>query len=399
MSPSRTDVGSETGRLGLPKRVWTLGWISFFADVSTEIAYPIIPIFLRVTLGVPMAFIGLVEGLAEATASILKGWSGLHSDRTGRRTPYIQWGYGLSAVGKPLLALATGWPMVAFSRFVDRFGKGLRTSARDALIAEVAPKDQAGRIFGMHRAMDTAGALVGVAIGLLLLWLLPGQYRMIFVLALVPGVIAWLLTLRVRESAPVATAEERARVSWRSLPASFWWVMAPCLVFALANSSDAFLLLRAKGLGLSDVQVVFAYMAYNLTYVLVSYPAGKLSDKVGRWWLIGSSWAVYALVYLGFSFAGASGLWPLFLLYGVYIGISQGVSKALVADHSPKEAKGTAMGVFNLLTGFAALLASGLTGVLWDQFGYTVALQVSAGLAVVALLMIPITGRYAIRSD
>jgi MFS family permease len=370
--------------------VWTLGWISFFADVSTEIAYPIIPIFLRTTLGVPMAYIGLVEGLAEATASVLKGWSGVWSDRIGRRTPFVQWGYGLSAVGKPLLALATGWPMVAFSRLVDRFGKGLRTSARDALIADVAPSEQSGRVFGMHRALDTAGALLGVAIGLTLLWLLPGQYRLIFVLALAPGLVAWLLTLRVKDSATAVTLEERSRVSWRSLPASFWWVLAPCLVFSLANSSDAFLLLRGKELGMTDMQVVLAYMAYNLTYVLVSYPAGKMSDKVGRWRLIAFSWAVYALVYFGFSLAGASGIWPLFFVYGVYIGISQGVSKALVADHSPVQAKGTAMGVFNLLTGLAALAASALTGVLWDRLGYATALQMSAGLAVVAMLCVPV---------
>ena len=389
--PQKTPPDAEPGRLGLPKRVWTLGWISFFADVSTEIVYPIVPIFLTSVLGAPKALVGLIEGLAEATASVLKGWSGLRSDRTGRRAPYVQWGYGLSAVGKPLLALAFAWPVALAARVIDRFGKGLRTSARDALIADVAPPERAGRIFGMHRMMDTAGALVGVALLLLMVWLFPGQYRLIFVLAFFPGVVAWWLTTRIREGAPAIAREVRERVSWRSLPASFWWVMVPCLLFALANSSDAFLLLRAKSLKLSDMQVVLAYMAYNVTYVLVSYPAGKLSDRVGRWWPIGASWLLYALVYLGFSMTGAGWLWPLFLLYGVYIGISQGVSKALVSDHAPKEAKGTAMGIFNLLTGVAALGASGLTGVLWDRYGFALAFQVSAGLAVLALVFVPVS--------
>ncbi|HXH61186.1 MAG TPA: MFS transporter [Fimbriimonadaceae bacterium] len=381
---------SEPGRWGIPRRVWTLGWVSFFADTSTEIIYPIVPLFLTRVLGAPMAIVGLVEGLAEATANVFKGWSGLHSDRIGKRKPFVEWGYGLSAVGKPLLALAFAWPVVVFARVLDRFGKGLRTSARDALIADVAPKETAGKIFGMHRTMDTAGALLGVVILLGLIALLNDQYKTIFLIAFVPGVVAWYLTTRIQESSPAVSKEERKKVSWRSLPSSFWWVMVPNLVFALANSSDAFLLLRAKDLHLTDFSVVFAYMAYNITYVLVSYPAGRLSDKVGRWWLMGSSWVLYALVYVGFALTGASALWPLFLLYGIYIGISQGVSKALVADNAPKEAKGTAMGVFNLLTGFAALGASGLTGLLWDYVGFSVAFLVAAGLAVVAVALVPL---------
>ena len=386
----RNGSDAEIGALGLPRRVWLLGWISFFADVCSEIVYPVVPIFLRTVLGVPMAFVGIVEGLAEGTASVMNGLAGLHSDKTGRRTPYIQWGYALSAIGKPIVGLATGWGLVAFARVLDRFGKGLRTSARDALIADVAPADRRGRVFGMHRTMDTAGALVGVAIGLLLLYLLPGQYVLIFAIAFVPGVIAWLLTLRVQDVRSQATAEERARVSWRSLPKSYWWILAPNLLFALANSSDAFLLLRAKDLGLSDFSVVLAYLAYNVTYVLASYPAGRWSDRVGRWWLISGSWVLYAAVYLGFAVTGAGWLWPLFMLYGVYIGVSKGVGKALVADFAPKDAKGTALGVFNLATGVLALAASALTGVLWDAFGFAIALQACAALSVLAVLFVPI---------
>jgi MFS family permease len=386
---ARSDA--ELGALGLPKRVWLLGWVSFFADVCSEIVYPVVPIFLRTVLGVPMAFIGVVEGLAEGTASFMNGVAGLHSDRTGRRAPYIRWGYALSAVGKPIVGLATGWGLVACARVLDRFGKGLRTTARDALIADVAPPEKRGRTFGMHRTMDTAGALVGVAMGLLLLYVLPGQYRLIFAIAFVPGVVAWALTLKVRDVQNRASAEERRRVSWRSLPKSYWWILAPNVLFAIANSSDVFLLLRAKDLGLTDFNVVLAYMAYNVTYVLVSYPAGRLSDKVGRWWLIAGSWTLYAGVYLGFSLTGVGALWPLFMLYGGYIGISKGVSKALVADYAPKEAKGTALGVFNMATGTFALAASVLTGVVWDAFGYAVAFQVCAGLALLAVLTIPVS--------
>jgi MFS family permease len=381
----------------LPGRVRQLGWISFFADVASEMAYPVLPLFLSQTLKAPAIALGAVEGVSEAIVSFMKGWSGWHSDRRGRRVPYIRWGYGLSAAGKPLLALAASWPLVFVGRVLDRFGKGIRTTARDALLAESVERDSYGRAFGFHRAMDTAGAFVGVVAALALMYFLPGQYRLIFLLALVPGAISVWLTLALREQVPdsgVYVENDAGPSSTEAdsrLSPAYWRAVLVFLVFALANSSDTFLLLRAKELGFSDLLVVLAYASYNVTYALSSYPAGRLSDRFGRWPILGIGWALFAAVYLGFALGSAAMLWLLFGLYGLYVGLTQGVGKALVADLAPRSSLGTAMGLFAMLSGLATLVASLLTGVIWDRVSPSAALTTCAGLAGLAIVLIPMT--------
>lgn len=375
----------------LPKELWKLGWISFFADVSSEMVYPIIPLFLKETLRAPVIGLGIVEGVAESVVSFMKGWSGFRSDQIGRRLPFMQAGYTLSAVGKPLLAAAFSWPVVLLGRAVDRVGKGLRGTARDALIADVVPSDLRGAAFGIHRAMDTAGALVGVLLAALLVMLLPGQYRILFLMAAVPGLFAAYLTFRLKEPHQVKPPQSgSARAALRAMPRGYWAALALTLIFGIANSSDTFLLLRASDLGLSDGQVVGVYALYNVTYLLISYPAGALSDRIGRWWVIGAGWVLYALVYAGFATQGAGSLLPLFALYGVYIGLTRGAGVALVADQSPLDRKGAAMGLFFMASGFMTLLASTLTGWLWYRYSPETAFAFCAWTAGVAALLIPV---------
>ncbi len=382
---------------GLPPVVKKMGWISFFADISSEMAYPVLPLFVTGVLKAPASVLGLVEGCAEALVSFMKGWAGWRSDVKGERIPYIRWGYGLSAVGKPLLGLATMWPLVMFARLLDRFGKGIRTSARDAYLADSVEPSQYGRAFGFHRAMDTAGAFVGVAIALLLLELVPHNYRLIFLLALIPGAISVAITLTlkdkakpVEESASESNEDSKPRISLKELPSSYWRAMAITLVFRLANSSDTFLLLYSSKIwGFSDFQTVLAYAFYNVTYALTSYPFGILSDRIGRWRVIAAGWLLYAGVYFGFAIAGAGWAWILWALYGIYTGMTQGAGKALVADNAPKQMKGTAMGFFEMMGGLTTLLGNGLTGILWSLASPAMALKVCAGLALASALGVP----------
>ena len=386
-----------------------MGWISFFADICSEMVYPVIPLFLRGALKAPAVALGLVEGVAEGIVSFMKGWSGMHSDRTGKRLPYIQWGYGLSAIGKPLLALAYAWPMVLVGRVVDRFGKGLRTTARDALIADSVETEDLGRAFGFHRAMDTAGALVGVFLGFVLLALLPGEFRLIFVLAGIPGAFAVLLTLRLREpfrfKSDAATLEPESSggmaESLRGLPQAYWHAFWLSILFALANTSDMFLMARATDLGLAPTSVILAYAMYNVTYTALSYPMGALSDRIGRWPVVGGGWILYALVYIGFATIGpgqAIALWPLFAVYGIYQAMAQGATKALVAEHSPKNRRGAALGFFYMASGFATIGGNLIAGLLWDRVSPAAAFYTGGGLALLSALAIPFVIRTSKRS-
>lgn len=381
----------------LPQAVRRLGWISLLTDVASEMAYPVVPLFLASALGAPAAVLGLVEGLAEALVSIMKGLSGWHSDRMGRRLPYIRLGYCLGALGKPLLAAAFAWPVVLAARLVDRLGKGLRTTARDALIADAIQAAQAGRAFGYHRAMDTAGAVLGVGAAMVLLWLFPGRYRLIFLLTALPGAAAVWLTFRLRETREPAPAGAPARSaaprpSWRDLPAPFWRALIPLGLFALANSTDALLLLRAKNLGLGDLAVVGTYILYNLVYAATAYPLGSLSDRLGRWRLLFLGYALYALTYLGFAETTAAGLWVLFPLYGLYMGLTEGAARAVAASRSPAHMRGTALGVFHAATGLLSLAGSLGAGLLWDALGPAWAFRLGAGAALAAALAIPALG-------
>jgi MFS family permease len=363
-------------------------------DVASEMVYPILPLFLASLLASPGVALGAIEGVAEALLSVLTALTGWRSDRIRRRMPFIRWGYALAAAAKPLPAFARGWPLILFARALDRFGKGLRTAARDAWIADIVKREQLGRAFGLHRAMDTAGAVAGVLLALALVHLLPGNYRAIFQLTLVPGAIGVLLTLTLREPPP-ATRDASGAIArptrlGRGLPATFWRAVAPLWIFALANSSDAFLLLRAKDFGGSDASAVFAYALFNFTYMLVSWPAGILSDRVGRWPLLIAGWLLYAAVYAGFAATTGAGIWPCFVVYGVFMGLTQGVARALIADHAPAELRATALGTYHLGVGLATLASSLVAGWAWDHVSHAAPFWIGSGGAMVALLLLPL---------
>jgi MFS family permease len=384
------------GIAGVSRNVMLLGVVSFFADVSSEMVYPIVPLFLRGTLGAPLIAVGLIEGVAESTASLLKFVVGWFSDRIRRRLPFTFVGYALAALSKPGLAAAVAWPMVLVTRFVDRTGKGIRTAPRDALIADSSDPRELGRAFGLHRAMDTLGAVVGPLIALALLAWLGDRYRPIFLFAFIPGAISVIALAAVRET--VHQSSDRTHpplLSLRGYDPAFLAFLGVTLLFAVGNSSDAFLVLRAHDLGLSASAVVLAYVLYNVSYAGLSLPAGIRSDRVGRRPVIIVGFLVFALVYGGFAFATHGWMvWPLFIVYGGYIALTEGVGKAYVADLVPEERRGTAMGLYNATTGMTLLFASLVGGGLWDligpqatfAFGSATALLSAAALAITALL-------------
>lgn len=350
-----------------------LGLTSLLTDISSEMVYPLIPFFLA-SLGAGPAALGLIEGLAETAASLLKVVSGRRSDRVGRRKGLTIAGYGSSALGKALLAIPWGWPGVLVARTVDRVGKGIRSAPRDALIAESADERRRGRAFGLHRGMDTAGAVIGTGIALAVILGGGAHYVRIFLLSVIPAAAGVALLFFVRERAPVArSAAARPPLRWGSLPGSLRVFLGIALLFALGNSSNTFLLLRASGAGVSTAGVLILYLVYNVSYMLWSYPAGLLSDRFGRKNVLVCGYAVYGIVYCGFAALGQSGagwfVWVLFILYGAYSGLTDGVEKALVADIAPREARGTAIGLHATITGAGLLPASLAAGVLWDLAG------------------------------
>ena len=392
---------SERVRSRVPRNVLLLGIVSFFADVSSEMAYPFIPIFLTGVLGAPVAAVGLIEGIAESTASLMKLGSGWWSDRVQRRVPLVIAGYGLAAVGKLLLALAFAWPLVFLARFVDRFGKGLRGSPRDALIGDSTPPELRGRAFGLHRSMDTAGAVLGPPLALALAAAFHDHLRLVFLFAVVPGVLGVLALFLVREpprlapKAPTTTTEGAAsRSTLRPMPRPLLLFFAASLVFALGNSSDVFLLLRARDLGLSTTLTVLAYVVYNFVYMLAAYPIGILSDHVGRRGVFVVGLAAFALTYVGFAVVtGSTLLWPLFGVYGIYMAATDGVGKALITDFAPPERRASAIGLHGMITGLGALVASVVAGQLWDHVSVAAPFMLGAGAAVLALVLLLGAGR------
>lgn len=402
-----TPPEQESPSASLPPVVRRLGWVSFFADVSSEMAYPLLPLFVVGALGAPVAALGLIEGGSQALVALLAFLSGRRSDRTRRRLPPVRWGYGLPVAGRALIALASGWPAVLAGRLVDRVGKGLRGSPRDALIVDATPPALLGRAFGFHRALDTAGACVG---GLAAAWLIavlaargdaPAMaYRTAFAVAAALGLLAFLLTLRLREpGAPAAREVADGGAAARPAPRRAYSVtLAVLVVFAFANSSDTLLLLRATGLGLSAPAVVLAWTGCSLVAALLAYPAGRLSDRVGRHALLGLGWALYAAVYAGFALAdGASPGLALALLgaYGVQLALVEGVGRALLADVVDPARRGAQLGQAALATGLASLAGSLLAGRLWDESGPRAAFLLGAGAATLALLLLPVAARAA----
>jgi len=354
---------------GVPRNVFMLSIVSCFADISGEMIYPLIPIFLTSVLGAPVAVVGLIEGIAESTASIVKVFSGWWSDRTKRRKPLVIGGYGLAAVGKLLLAVAFVWPMALVARFVDRFGKGMRGSPRDALIADSALESQRGRAFGFHRSMDTLGAVIGPLLGLLLVALLHNRLRLVFTIAIIPGLVSVAALALVREPCPKAAKKTSPpKITLAGLDPRFRLFLLASLIFALGNSSDVFLILRAKQLGLSTTAVVLAYVLYNFVYMGAALPAGIRSDKGSRRGVLVIGLLIFAAVYAGFALVTRSVfVWPLFAVYGLYFALTDGVTKALIVDLVPADRRATAIGTYGTVTGVAALIASIVAGLLWDR--------------------------------
>jgi len=376
-------------KFGISKNVFVLGLVSFFNDMASEMIYPLVPIFLTSILGAPVAVVGLVEGIVESTASILKVISGWLSDKWRKRKPFVVLGYSFSAVSKILLSLAYSWPFVLVARFIDRFGKGTRTSARDALIAESSENSVRGRSFGFHRALDTLGAVVGPLLALLAIHFLDNKFRLIFFLAFIPAFIGILLLLFfVKEKGKEVNSSSPFRFNWHNLDSSFKIFLLISFIFALGNSSDAFLILRAQNLGLSVILVVLAYVLFNFTYAIFSTPAGIISDKIGPEKVLLVGFLLFSAVYLFFGLAHSSLLlWFLFPIYGIYMALTEGVGKAYISNLVPEEKSGTAFGIYQTTIGLCTFFASLIAGLLWTYIGVGAPFILGSSMAVISAFL------------
>jgi MFS family permease len=356
----------------LHRNIFFTGVVSFFMDFSSEMVYPLVPIFLSSVLGVQKSVIGLIEGIAESTASLLKVFSGWLSDRLGHRKWLMVIGYGISTLSRPLVATAPNWGQVLASRFMDRFGKGIRNAPRDALIAESCEDLRLGRSFGFHRGMDTLGAVVGPAVAFGLLTYFNGQYRLVFWLSMIPGALAVLtIIFFIREIrvCPILEAE-RPKLGWKSFSGSYKFFIVVATLFSLGNSSDVFLILRAQNVGVPVAVIPLVYLTYNVIYSLGALPAGILSDRIGPKPIIFLAFIFFGFIYLGFAKASQpSHIWWLFIFYGIFMAMTEGVQKAFLTTLIPKEFKATGFGLYNTLIGLAVLPASLIAGILWDRLG------------------------------
>lgn len=374
-------LSAQTGKAGwrgLPRNVWAVSLTSFFMDVSSEMVINILPLFLSNVLGVGTAVIGLIEGIAEATASLLKVFSGWLSDRLGGRKWLAVAGYGISTLVKPFFFFATAWTTVLAVRWADRVGKGVRTAPRDALVADSVHESQRGLAFGFHRAADTTGAVLGLLIALGVVWAAQSAdvalgrrtFQIVVLASLLPAVLAVLALSVGAQDVRVSDRRDRPVITFKGLGKPFLTFMLIVGLFDLGNSSDAFLVLRAQERGLSVMGILGMLVAFNLVYALVSTPSGSLSDRVGRRRVIIGGWLAYAIIYLGFAVAGSGWhVWLLYVLYGVYYGLAYGVTKAMVADLVPAELRGTAYGTYNAVLGALDLPASLIAGLLWQGVG------------------------------
>jgi len=359
---------SSDGRLSRNVKIVSL--VSFFQDTASEILYPVLPFFVTGVLGAPPAVLGLIEGLADGTASVMKVASGRLAD-SHRRRPIVATGYGISALGKVLLALAGAWPIVLAARVTDRLGKGLRGPPRDAIIADDTTTANRGRAFGFHRAADTAGAVVGPLIGLGLYYAVDQNFGPLLWIAVLPAILSVGLVFLIRERPRPDIGPKRAEVA-AGLPSRFWKIIAVMGAFALVNFPDTLLLLRAKDLGFDFGGVVALYVLYNLSYAALSYPAGSISDRLDRRVVYGAGLLIFAATYVGFGFAGTPGwLWVLFPLYGGYTAFTDGVSRAWVADLVPPHQSGTALGIQAAVSGAGLLIAGVWAGLAWNGTGRT----------------------------
>jgi MFS family permease len=376
--------------LGLSKNVRNLGWVSLFNDISSEMIYPLLPLFLTQVLGVGVLFVGIIEGIAESVSSFLKLFSGWLSDRFQKRKKIIFIGYGLASLTRPFIGLATSAYHVLFLRFFDRIGKGVRASPRDALLSQSCQEDERGKAFGFQRAMDHAGAMVGPLIATLLLATLTDNLRVIFILSIIPALFClWILVRGVTDIAGgLNKTPPPFKLHWTSWNRKFRYFLLIITLFTLGNSSDAFLLLRAKDLGIHTVSIPILWFFFHLSKTIFSVPGGTLSDKIGRRRVMILGWTVYGLVYLGFAFASKTyHIWILFFIYGLFFGLAEGTERAWVADLVEESKRGTAYGVYHFFVGMAALPASLLMGLIWKAVGVQWAFSFGAVMALIAALL------------
>lgn len=387
----QADVAGKGRFRNIPPGVWALGIVSLFMDVSSEMVHSLLPVFFVSVIGMSVAAVGLVEGLAQAIALVVKVFSGALSDRLGRRKPLALAGYGLAAVTKPVFALATSAGLVVSARFLDRVGKGIRGAPRDALIAEISPAAVRGESYGLRQSLDSAGAFIGPLIALLLMAMLAGDIRAVFWFAVVPAglsvLVLWFFVHEPRNHRDRETARRPLRIhNVRKLGLPYWIIVLIGAVLMLAGFSEAFLVLRAQQIGLQLSLIPAVFIVMNVIYTLSAWPAGILSDRFGRQGLIVAGFVT--LIAADIVLALATGIWQVMtgvVLWGLYMGLTQGVLTALVADTAPAELRGTAFGVFNLVSGVALLLASAIAGVLWDRIGPSAPFWAGAIVATAAL--------------
>jgi MFS family permease len=383
-------VVNKKSVLGLSKNVWSLGWVSLFNDISSEMIYPLLPLFLTQVLGAGVIFVGLIEGIAESVSSFLKLFSGWFSDRFQRRKRLILFGYSLASITRPFMGVATSASHVLFLRFFDRIGKGVRSSPRDALLSQSCNGDERGKAFGFQRAMDHAGAMAGPLIAALLLSTLALDFRTVFILAIVPSFFCiWILFRGVTDIVGERAATRPViHLHWNAWNKKFKYFLLIVTLFTLGNSSDAFLLLRARDLGIDIVSIPILWFFFHLSKTIFSIPGGSLSDRIGRRGVMIVAWTIYGLVYLGFAFASKPyHVWLLFFVYGLFFGLSEGTERAWVADLVEESKRGTAYGAYHFFIGMAALPASLLMGLIWKGIGVKWAFSFGAVLALVAALL------------
>ena len=364
--------------------------------MASEMLYPVMPLFLK-SIGYTALFIGILEGVAEAVAGLTKSYFGKRSDTLGKRLPFVQLGYGLSAISKPMLAMFSFWWWIFLSRTTDRLGKGIRTGARDAMLSDECLPETRGRVFGFHRSMDTLGAVAGPALALIYLYFYPENYQPLFIIAFVPGLLAIACTLFMKEKKIIAATKKEITSAgifsftsyWKNSPVSYKKLTAGLLLFALINSSDVFLLLKMKESGHDDTVIIAVYIFYNLVYALLSYPMGMLADKLGLKHILLGGLLVFSIVYAGFAVSSSLlSFMLLFALYGLYASATEGISKAWISSLVPKGEMASALGTFSGFQSICTLFASSCYGLLWHQFGAMATLLISAVVALIVILYI-----------
>ena len=388
----------------ITRTIWILSLVSLFMDMASEMLYPVVPAFLR-SIGFSYLLIGILEGFAEATAGISKGYFGKRSDITGKRLPFVQLGYALSALSKPMMAFFVYPLWIFFARAVDRLGKGVRTGARDALLSDESTPENKGKVFGFHRSMDTLGAVIGPTIALIYLHFYPEDYKTLFLIAFGPGLLSIAATFLIKEKHKPANREIK-KARWNFFAIFSYWKMSPpeykklvigLLAFAMFNSSDVFLLLKMKDSGLNDQHVIGIYIFYNLVFALLAYPIGILADRLGLKRIFISGLIVFAIVYAGFAYnKNMEIFFGLFFLYGVYAASTEGISKAWISNMVAKTETATAIGTFTGLQSIAALLASSFTGFLWYEFGPVITFVITALITLIVVVYLGLV-RFSIK--